>query len=188
MDKQFILGVDLDGVCGDYLGPMKKFIAEDRGVHPDTLTDEVSWNCPEWELSREEFKSYHDRALKEARMFLNMPVMPGASEALWELSDAGIWIRVITHRLFMSGSHAIAASDTVQWLDNVNIPYRDICFIGGKQDVGANLYIDDSPNVVHSLQENDLPVIIFDHSSNKHFDRTKSYELGRSQGHGIRII
>ena len=167
MNRQFILGVDLDGVCGDYIAALKKFVADDRGIDPDELTDEVSWNCPEWGLTQEEYKDYHTRALKEQRLFLNMPMLPGASQALWELSDAGVWIRIITHRLFTSGSHAIAASDTVQWLDNVDIPYRDICFIGGKQDVGANLYIDDNPDIVAALRANDLSVVVFDQPYNR---------------------
>ncbi len=167
MDRQFILGVDLDGVCGDYLGSLKKFIADDRGISPDELTDDVSWNCPEWDLTTEQYEDYHTRAITEQRLFLNMSMIRGASQALWELSNAGVWIRIITHRLFLSGSHAIVASDTVQWLDNVKIPYRDICFIGGKQDVGADLYIEDSPDNVLALRSGDLAVVVFDQPYNR---------------------
>lgn len=178
MDRQFILGVDLDGVCGDYLGSLKKFIADDRGISPDELTDEVSWNCPEWDLTTEQYEDYHTRAITEQRLFLNMSMIRGASQALWELSDAGVWIRIITHRLFLSGSHAIVASDTVQWLDNVKIPYRDICFIGGKQDVGADLYIEDSPDNVLALRAGDLAVVVFDQPYNRDLPgpRAKSWE------------
>ena len=31
-----------------------------------------------------------------------MAVMDGAADALWRMSDAGIWIRIITHRLYVN--------------------------------------------------------------------------------------
>jgi len=167
MNRPFILGVDLDGVCGDYITGLKTFIAADRGISPDELTDDVSWNCPEWGLTREEYEEYHLRAVQEHRLFLNMPIFRGASEALWELSNAGVWIRIITHRLFLSGFHAIVANDTVQWLDNFKIPYRDICFIGGKQDVGANLYIEDNPDQIIALRTNGFNVLCFEQPYNR---------------------
>ena len=64
-----------------------------------------------------------------------MPVVPGAAEALWRLSDAGVWIRLITHRLYANWGHAVAVADTVAWLDEAGIPYRDLCFLGDKPQV-----------------------------------------------------
>ena len=168
MNRQFVFGVDLDGVCGDYIAALKPFVAKELGLDPDDLTDEVTWNCPEWGITKEEYEDMHARALKEQRLFLHMPTYPEVSEALWELSDQGVWIRIITHRLFLSGSHALVASDTVQWLDNVKIPYRDICFIGGKQEVGADLYIEDNPANIDALRAYDKSVIVFDQPYNRH--------------------
>ena len=34
----------------------------------------------------------------------------------WRLSDAGVWIRIITHRLYVNWGHQEAVSDTVAWL------------------------------------------------------------------------
>ena len=36
-----------------------------------------------------------------------------------------------------------AAGDTAAWLDAARIPYRDLCFIGAKGAIDADLYIDD---------------------------------------------
>ena len=107
MSRNFVLGVDLDGVCGDYAGAFKQVVAKELGVEPRELPDEYTWNFPEWGITREQYKELHTRSVKEARLFMNLPVYPGASEALWELSDAGIWIRIITHRLFYPGDHAV---------------------------------------------------------------------------------
>ena len=86
-------------------------------------------------------------------MFRTMPVIEGAAEALWRLSDAGVWIRIITHRLYVNWGHAAAVADTVDWLDSANIPYRDLCFLGAKPQVEADCYVEDAPHNVLALRE-----------------------------------
>jgi 5'-nucleotidase len=53
--SSFILGVDLDGVCGDYTGALRHVVAAHRGVEPDSLPLERSWDFHEWGLSPAEF-------------------------------------------------------------------------------------------------------------------------------------
>ena len=100
-------------------------------------------------------------------MFRDMAVIDGAAEALWRLSDAGVWIRIITHRLYVNWGHQIAVTDTVDWLDRARIPYRDLCFLGAKPQVEANLYIDDSPANVSALRGAGNEVIVFDQPYNQ---------------------
>ena len=75
----------------------------------------------------------------EHRIFRTMPAFEGVAEVLWRLSDAGIWIRIITHRLYVNWGHATAVADTVDWLDAMNIPYRDLCFLGRQAPGGGRL-------------------------------------------------
>jgi 5'(3')-deoxyribonucleotidase len=103
-------------------------------------------------------------------MFREMPVMPGAADALWRLSDAGVWIRIITHRLYVNWGHAVAVADTVEWLDKRAIPYRDICFLGNKPEVEADCYVDDSPTNVQALRDADNLVIVYDAPYNRDLD------------------
>ncbi len=107
-------------------------------------------------------------------MFRSMPIMPGAPDALWRLSDAGVWIRIITHRLYVNWGHAVAVSDTVEWLDQNAIPYRDICFLGRKPEVEADCYVDDSPDVVKSLRDEGNQVIVFDAPYNAHLGEPRA--------------
>ena len=95
-----------------------------------------------------------------------MPVVEGCAEALWRLSDAGVWIRIITHRLVVHWGHQIAVGDTVAWLDANNIPYRDLCFLGRKPEVEADLYVDDAPHNVEALRAAGNQVIVFDQPYN----------------------
>ena len=122
-DSGFILGVDLDGVCGDYTGALRDVVAERTGVDPDSLPLERSWDFREWGLSPAEFERHPPGGGAGA------PHLPhhagdaeGVAEALWRLSDAGVWIRIITHRLYVNWGHATAVADTVDWLDATASP------------------------------------------------------------------
>jgi 5'-nucleotidase len=164
-----VLGVDLDGVCADYEGAFRASVARQRsldasGLPPQTKMDAYS----EWGLTFDEFEEAHRRAVLEDRMFRHMEPLPGVSEALWELSDRGIWIRIITHRLIFNWAHETSAADTAAWLDENRIPYRDLCFIGDKPNVGADLYVDDSPGNIVSLREAGKTAMVFDQPYNRH--------------------
>jgi len=169
--KPYVLGVDLDGVCGDYTAAFRDVVATERDVDPSSLPDERSWDFAEWGVAAlGGFEAVHRRAVLEHRMFRTMPVVDGAADALWRLSDGGVWIRVITHRLYVSWGHQVSVVDTVEWLDTVGIPYRDICFLGAKPEVEADCYVDDSPVNITALRANGAEVITFDQPYNRNVD------------------
>jgi 5'-nucleotidase len=163
-----VLGVDLDGVCGDYSGALRRSVAARRGVDPASLPEQRSFGVfEEWGLDAATYREAHRAAVVEDRIFRTMPALPGVADALWRLSDAGIWIRIITHRLLFNWAHEITAADTAAWLDLQRIPYRDLCFVGDKPTVGADLYVDDSPRNVLALREAGRRVIVFDQPYNR---------------------
>ncbi len=163
----FVLGVDLDGVCVDYNTAFRAAVARHRGMDPEDLTMEVTWDFAEWGLDREGFLDHHHRAVTEDGLFRNAPPIEGASDTLWRLSDAGIWIRIITHRIVANWSHARVVGDTVAWLDDARVPYRDICFLGQKPEVEADAYIDDAPHNIEALRDSGNTVIVFDQPYNR---------------------
>ena len=166
--RELILGVDLDGVCADYETALRDAYATRHGLDPATLPPQTTMDAySEWGLSVDAFRDEHRHAVVNHRLFRVMQPLPGVSEALWSLSDAGVWIRIITHRLFFNGIHEVVAADTANWLDDHNIPYRDLCFIGAKPDVGADLYIDDAPHNVTALRDAGREVIVFDQPYNR---------------------
>lgn len=166
-----VLGVDLDGVCADYESALRASVARRRGADVSTLGPQVSTgHFAEWDLTPEGFREAHRLAVTEDRIFRTMAPYPGVAEALWRLSDSGVWIRIITHRLLFNGLHEASAADTAVWLDQHDIPYRDLCFIGDKATVGADLYIDDSPHNIESLRRAGRTAIVFDQRYNRHLD------------------
>jgi 5'-nucleotidase len=164
---EFVLAVDLDGVCADHAAAFAQVVAAERGVDPATLAPQQTWNFHEWDLTDEDFDQLHRRAVLDHRMFRTMPAVPGAAETLWRLSDAGVWIRIVTHRLYTNWGHAVAVGDTVTWLDTVGIPYRDLCFLGAKPEVEADLYVEDAPHNLVELAARGNQVLIFDQPYNR---------------------
>ena len=166
-----VLGVDLDGVCADYESALRASVAARRGVATSSLPpQETTGHFAEWDLSSDGFREAHRVAVTEDRIFRTMDPYPGVAEVLWRLSDAGVWIRIITHRLLFNGLHEASAADTAVWLDQHDIPYRDLCFIGDKATVGADLYIDDSPHNIEALRGAGRTAIVFDQRYNRHLD------------------
>ncbi len=163
----FILGVDLDGVVADHTRRFREILADIRGVDPETFTLERSWDFGEWGLGPDEYPAMHRVAVMEHDMFRTMPPIEGAADALWRLSDAGVWIRIITHRLYVHWGHEKAVADTAAWLDANRIPYRDLCFLGAKPQAEADCYIDDAPHNVEELRAYGNTVIVFDQPYNR---------------------
>ena len=157
-----ILGVDLDGVCGDFSSAFAEVVADELGVPVESLPPRSNWDFSEWGIRDEaHFREVHRQAVMVHRVFGSMPMIEGCADALWRLSDAGVWIRIITHRLYINWGHREVVADTVSWLDDHAIPYRDLCFLGQKPEVQADLYIDDAPHNIAALRDAGNDVIAF---------------------------
>lgn len=173
----FVLGVDLDGVCGNYTAAFRNVVAAETGCDPEVLRDQTSWEFAEcWSAAirdRDHYLELHKRAVLEHRIFATMPEIPGASDSLWRLSDAGVHIRVITHRLCVNWGHDIAVTDTVAWLQaprpdgRPRIPYRDLCFTGAKTEVDCDMLVDDSPSNVLKARSARTSAVVFDSPYNQ---------------------
>lgn len=170
MARELILGLDLDGVVFDYIKAVRQYFSKSLGVDPKSLKDPHKWSFVEsgWPIKDENhFVDLHCGAVAQG-MFAQMETLPGASQTLWELSDAGVYIRVVTHRLIRGGMHAASAGDTVQGLERANIPYKDLTFVTYKPDVGADVYIDDAPHNIEQLRAAGKHAIVFDQPYNQH--------------------
>ena len=91
----------------------------------------------------------------------------GARLYLRQLSDEGARIRIVTHRLFIHYFHNLAVSQTVDWLDRNGIPYWDLCFMKDKEQVGADIFVEDNPANIARLRSEGFHTICFGNSSNR---------------------
>lgn len=169
--KPFVLCVDLDNVVANYTDAFRTVVATEKGVDPSSIGEQTIWNFTEnesWHINTiSEFIELHQIGVSRYQMFATMKEIADASDVLWRLNDEGVWIRLVTHRLFEHGTHDIAVSDTVRWLQQSRqdgrprIPYRDMCFIGDKAEVSGDLYIDDAPHNVENLRAAGIPAMVF---------------------------
>lgn len=168
MSKQFVLGVDLDGVCANFYEGMRPIAAEWLGVPLSSLPKKVGYGLKEWKLDQAPggYEDLHKFAVTQRELFARLKPINGAPQVLRILSKNDIRIRIITHRLYIKNFHQKAVQQTIEWLDNYDIPYWDLCFMKDKTEVGANLYIDDSPTNIQQLKESNCPTIIFSNSTN----------------------
>ena len=167
-ESSFILGVDLDGVVGDFYGAIRKIAAEWLNKPLESLTEEVSYGLEEWGI--DDYGGYerlHRYAVTQRNLFREMAPMPDAPATLRKLSARGIRIRIITHRLFLKYSHRTSITQTVEWLDAFDIPYWDLCFMNDKGAVGAHVYIDDAPGNIIQLRNQGCRTIVFSNSTNR---------------------
>ncbi|STC69789.1 5' nucleotidase, NT5C type [Corynebacterium pilosum] len=164
-----IVGVDLDGVVADYTAAIRPYVAQHKGVSPDDLPDPTTYNLVKagWGIENgAEYLQIHRAAVKDG-LYVNMPAIDGAAEAMRKLSDAGAHIRVVTHRLIMGGSHRRVVTDTAEWLDAHDIPYMSLCFTGLKDSVAAHVYLEDSPTNIEALRKEGYTTIVYDQLYNR---------------------
>jgi len=176
-ERRFVLGVDLDGVCADFYGGLKPVAAEWLGVEESSLVDRVSWTLPEWGVDQAPggYDALHRFAVTQRELFKRLPPMPGAPQALRRLSAHDVRIRIITHRLFIKYFHQVAVRQTIEWLDLHDIPYWDLCFMREKAAVGADLYVEDSPENVARLRAQGLKTLVFSNSTNEHLPGPRAH-------------
>jgi 5'(3')-deoxyribonucleotidase len=166
---EYVLGVDLDNVTLNYDEAFRQHVAKSFDMDPRELGVVEDWDYAKtnWPINnRDEFEALH-RGAVEAGMFATMNAMEGASETMWRLSDAGVHLRIITHRLFIKGLHAKSAADTITGLERNKIPYRDLCLIASKPSVGVDLLVDDGPHNILGYRANGGEAVTFDWAYNR---------------------
>lgn len=167
--RDFVFGVDLDGVVADFINGLKPVAAEWLGTPEAELTSDVSYGFKEWKLGGTRgYEDLHRYALKEKRLFETLPMIDGAAASLRRLSRKGVRIRIITHRLYIPWFHRQAVVQTLEWLERHGIPYWDLCFMAAKSSVDADVYVEDSPGNVANLRAAGKKVIVMRNSTNRH--------------------
>jgi 5'(3')-deoxyribonucleotidase len=172
---QVVIGVDLDGVCADFYGRMREVAAEWFEKPLSQLTRDVEYGLRQWGVSnKEQYESLHRFAVTQRELFSTQKMMPGARRYLRRLSDEGYRIRIITHRLTIRYFHGAAVRQTIDWLDHYGIPYWDLCFMKQKDQVGADIYVEDTPENVEQLRRRGHYAICFANSTNRHISAPRA--------------
>jgi 5'(3')-deoxyribonucleotidase len=153
-EERFCVGVDLDGVVGDFYKALHPLAAEWKGVQPQDLPMATQYDLAK-AYDLDDYGPYEDLhrwAVVERDLFRVMPPVEGAPAALRRISARKIRIIIVTFRLFIPHFHRQAVNQTVEFLDHHGIPYWDLCFLRNKTLLNADLFVDDSKHNIDSLR------------------------------------
>lgn len=176
----YTLGVDLDDSTADYLGGLRNFLA-DNGVpeavdFPAPTVYDLNY-ADGWHFGKfGDFIGAHTAAVT-AGMFSSLEPLDGALEGLHALSDAGVRIHVITHRILPGIDSSAAVLGTVQWLSRHDFPHQELSFSGRKERIKVDALIDDSPSNILAGRNAGNKVLAFSQEHNSHIkgDRVHSW-------------
>ena len=162
-----VLGLDLDGVCGDYLAAMRLVASDRAGVPPEQLPDPKNWGLEGWFGDHAGFLSAHREAVHERRIFRSLPVIAGAVDAIRSLAAQGHQVRIVSNRILDRVGRSLVIGDTLEWLEQNGFVWHDIAFVtGDKSAVAADVNIDDSPSVIRAMVNAGRQVVVFEQPYN----------------------
>jgi hypothetical protein len=132
------VGVDLDGVCYDFAGGLRRYL----GLSLEEAPEPTRWEFYEdWGLALDDFLIHCHAGVNAGWLFWVGDPFPGTREALVRLRNAGHTIVIITDRFF--GDTGASERATRQWLDNHDLPYDEIHFTSDKTTVSVDYMVDD---------------------------------------------
>ena len=170
-----VVNIDLDGcVYPDLDDILKQYIAQEEsdlrtGLSLPRATTWEFWK--DWGMSKGEWNALFRRGVEVGYIFRKGQPVRGAVDALWRMSDDGWFVRIVTHRLAHARNHRIVQESTAAWLDEHNIPYRSIAYVGNgefKQDYSCQLAVDDKLNNLAGMQTGQA--LLFDRPHNRGVD------------------
>lgn len=153
-----IVGIDLDGVCYDFVGAFRQYSHERHGLPFSAMPEAVSWDFPvnDWGWSTETFLRRFEEGVDERFLFLHGRPFDGVKEGIDLLRDAGHHVHFVTHRENV-GRPAVAVESTVQWLAFHDIAFDSITFTKDKPVVQADVFIEDNVKNFQALWAADIP-------------------------------
>jgi hypothetical protein len=154
MARQLDIGVDLDGVCYDFVGALRTWINGATGRALDTMAPAQSWDFwrDQWDLSLDEFLGFYADAVHAGFMFIQGDSYPGAIAGFRRLAEAGHRLHVVTARA-PRGAVEQAEINTRIYLEANQMPYTSLTFSDRKGDVPTDIFFEDAVHNYVALEE-----------------------------------
>jgi uncharacterized HAD superfamily protein len=145
-----IYGIDLDGVCFDFVNPFRLWLNDHLHCHLEEEEITSYYWYEDTDISKEEFFREFD-SFGHAGGYRNLPLLSGTKEALNAIVANGHEIMYVTNR------PEYALRDTIAALKEHNFPFRkQLIFAKGKKspiikEKNIDVFIDDSPRTITEI-------------------------------------
>lgn len=162
--------VDIDGCIGDFVGSMALWTARHKRIYGLHEPKTYAFNDDEaWSKAYPTKESFID-ALKNAiidRIYLHEAPSASSVETLHGLHDDGHQIIIATDRAFgVPLIDDVARQDTRDWLEDNGYIYDSLVITPHKEDIDADIFIEDSPKNMKNIMDAGGKVIRIPHSYN----------------------
>lgn len=171
--KQKTYGIDLDGVCFDFMGAFLTHLngALDMHMKKEEITS-YYWH-ETTDVTKEQFMVQFDLFGDEGHGYRSLELLSGALEGLKRLHKEGHKIYYITNRPLY------ALQDTIDCLEEHGFPQREnLHFAKGSKSplikkFGVDVFIDDSPRTIEQITvETRASIYCRSYPFNEHLDDT----------------
>lgn len=164
-----VYGIDLDGVCFDFVTEFSKWLKRELGVDYDDseIVDYHWYNCIESIGEKEFFREFH--RFGKAGSYATLPLLPGAAQAIKHIRENG-------HRVwFVTARPIYAKEDTLRAVSNAFGFTDTVVFSGGKDYksetvnlLNIDVFVEDGPHYAESIAKNTKALVyLMDHPYNK---------------------
>lgn len=182
--RPYVLNLDIDNTCADYSGGIKKVIMDANPHLNESDFPPLNDYCfveSKWPTlaTIDDYQKNHVEGVNNDFLSTLQPY-ENCVDSLNELHDSGVYIRVVTHRLFLRGLHQKTVVSTAKWLDDNNIPYDELVLGKYKSDFVADALVEDSPKNIIDWREtygtiDRRPCFVYAQSYNEDFSRDDRY-------------
>lgn len=152
------IGIDLDGVCYDFVAAFRSYAHERFDVPYETMPQAVSWDFPvhDWGWDMETFLSRFHQGVTEGDIFWVGAPYKGVAAGIRQLREQGHEVHIVTHRENV-GAPGTAVVTTARWLAFWGVEYDALHFVRDKTLVAVDVFIEDNVKNFQALWEHGVP-------------------------------
>lgn len=158
------VGIDIDDVLFDWYG--RAHAACERAGITNGITPRTWAPGDEYGCGLDPWLEALAAATLDGSLYSGDPI-PGATDALARLRDAGHTVHLVTARGFLQWGDLIR-QQTVQWISDHEIPHDTLTFAKDKTLIRTDVFADDAEHNVAMLAAAGVRVCLIDAPHNQH--------------------
>lgn len=166
------VGLDLDGVCYDFVEAFRGYLNLAHGRPLDELPYAEVWDFYkyQWGMTTAEFLEHYAEGVRAGHIFTVGEPAEGMLDAIGRILDGGCRIHIVTARS-VPGAVEEAHQATRSWLAEWNVPHDTLVFSDDKTVVPTDVFLEDNADNYLALESTGrCSPYLFDRPWNRHID------------------